>query len=54
MIKIYQYSERYQGHSCFSGQVQVAQKSSVTKYIFNAVNSGLTLFLGEAQSAQQY
>jgi len=27
MIKIFQYSEKYQGHSCFSGQAQVAQKS---------------------------
>jgi len=27
MMKIFQYSEKYQGNSCFSGQAQVAQKS---------------------------
>jgi len=27
MTEIFQYSEKYQGNSCFSGQAQIAQKS---------------------------
>jgi len=35
MIKIFQYSEKYQGNSWFSGQAQVAQKSWMIKNIFS-------------------
>jgi len=31
MIKIFQYSEKFQGNSCFSVQAQVAQKSWMKK-----------------------
>jgi len=33
-MKIFQYSEKYQGKSCFSGQAQVVQKPWKTKNIY--------------------
>ena len=49
--KIFQFREKFEGNSCFSGQAQLAQKYWMMKRcVFNTVNSGHTLFFRASAS----